>query len=87
MSTWPKPIIHLDRHVSDATCMIIIKSCGLCEKWYHYGDVAMTSHLHTFQLACLCEHLKTNNRCTWYAIKDCTLIGGVIGGLDVLMRI
>ncbi len=60
---WPKLILHLDRPLSDATCMFIIKACGLCGQWYHYGDIVLTSCMHTFHPTCLCEHLKTNNKC------------------------
>jgi hypothetical protein len=58
---WPKPILRPDSPVNDVTCMIIIKACGLCGQWYHCGDVALTSYLHTFHFTCMCEHLKTNN--------------------------
>ncbi len=34
MSMWPKPILHPNKLVNDATCMIIIKACGLiCRQW------------------------------------------------------
>jgi len=30
MSSWPKPILHLDRLPCNGPTMIVIKSCGLC---------------------------------------------------------
>jgi hypothetical protein len=85
LSFWPKLILHLNRPINDRTSMIIIKACGLCGQWYHCGDIVVTSYLHTFHSTCFGEHLKTNNKCKTYAIRDYTLISGVVGASNLLM--
>jgi hypothetical protein len=57
----PLPIVHLKKPTDDGgKNVVIIKPCGYC---YHYYDIAITSHKHTFHLFCLQTMLQKFNKC------------------------
>jgi hypothetical protein len=64
ISFWPQPIFHVDVPLKNDGCnVIVIKECGYCNQWYHFGDVALTNCKHTFQPFYLAAMLKDSNKC------------------------
>jgi hypothetical protein len=64
ISFWLQPFFHLDVPLEDSGHnVIVIKACGYYNQWYHCGDVALTSHKHTFHPFCLATMLKDSNKC------------------------
>jgi hypothetical protein len=64
VSFWPKPILHLSSSTkSESGSFIVVKPCGFCGRGYHFGDVTITSHKHTYHPFYLVEVVRDNNKC------------------------